>query len=450
MKNILITISIICARLVAILSKLTGHKSSSLPGKIARIIYPNILLHLGNQIKKEIIIVTGTNGKTTTNNMIRDILKCDEQTVVCNDVGANMLNGVTTAFAKTSSIIGIIDADYACIEVDEASLKIIVDELKPNKVIVTNLFRDQLDRYGEIDITIKQINTALNKLNYEFELILNSDDPLTAQFGANHKFKTTYYGIIDKFENTCEESREGRFCTFCGEELIYNYYYYSQLGNYYCPQCSFKRPNPNIGAKNISILDTISIDLVFGDNVEPIIINYTGFYNIYNALSAISACINISPLNSIKQALANYKPQIGRMERFNLGLPIILNLSKNPAGFNQGINTVVNDTRQRNVLIIINDNHQDGRDISWLWDCDFENLLNDKINKYFVSGIRKEDMAVRLKYASIPKDRIFIEGDIRKAILSLIDDNIEIGYILVNYTPLFETQNILKDLEKVY
>lgn len=450
MKNPLIPISIISAKIVSVLSKLTGHKSSSMPGKVARIIYPSILTYLWSQVRNETIIVTGTNGKTTTNNMLRDILKCEGKKVVCNDVGANMVNGVTTAFIKSASFFGSLDRDYACIEVDEATLKLIVDEIKPKKIVITNLFRDQLDRYGEIDITIKEINTALGKIDYPLELILNSDDPLTAQFGVNSRFNVKYYGVLDIHDNPMEESREGRFCTICGGELIYNYYYYSQLGDYYCNKCEFKRPTPDISAKNIEIIDSINLDLVYGSSTEHLNINYTGFYNVYNALAAISASIDTASLPSIKSAMTNYKPQIGRMERFNLCIPLILNLSKNPAGFNQGINTVSNDTHKKNVLIIINDNAQDGRDVSWLWDCDFENLLSDKINKYYVSGIRKEDMAIRLKYAEIPEDKIFIEGDIKAAIQKLIDDDVEIAYILVNYTALFETQNILKDLEKLY
>lgn len=449
MNKILIPISIISANIVSFLSKITGHKSSSLPGKVARIICPNILRYLGKQIRNEIIIVTGTNGKTTTNNMLRDILKAQGQKVVCNDVGANMINGVVTAFIKDASIFGKLDKDYACIEVDEASLKIIVNYINPNKVVITNLFRDQLDRYGEIDLTIKQINQALDKLDDNVLLILNADDPLSAQFGVNQRLNTFYYGIGDRFENPVEESREGRFCTICGQELTYNYYFYSQLGDYYCTKCGFKRPASDISAKAVSLCDSISIDLIYKETSERININYAGLYNVYNVLAAISSCIDIASIESIKKAMENYKPQIGRMEKFYLGVPVVLNLSKNPAGFNQGINTVSSDNRKKNVLIIINDNDQDGRDVSWLWDCDFENLKSSNIDKYYVSGIRKEDMAVRLKYAGIKEDKIFIEGDIKKSIQNIIND-IEIAYILVNYTALFETQNILKDLESVY
>lgn len=453
MNIFIISAAVTLSKIIDLLSRLTGHKSSSLPGKIARIIYPKILSHLWKQVKHETIVVTGTNGKTTTNNMIRDILKAAGNTVVCNDVGANMINGVTTAFIKTSDFLGKLHADHACIEVDEASFTKVVDEIIPNKVVITNLFRDQLDRYGEIDLTIKKINSALDKLkNSNVTMILNADDPLTAQFKFKHNFNTLFFGVGEtNICKTCEESREGRFCTFCGQELAYNYYFYSQLGDYFCPDCSFKRPQLDYYATNINTKDLISFDLKYNSEVEPISINYLGFYNIYNCLSAIGATISLISIKDIKNALNSYTPQIGRMERFNIfSKPLILNLSKNPAGFNQAINTVVSDNRQKNILIIINDNAQDGRDISWLWDCDFENLLVDNINKYYVSGTRREDMAVRLKYSDIPQSKIFIEEDIKNAITELMEDNIEIGYVLVNYTALFKTQDILKSLESIY
>lgn len=364
-----------------------------------------------------------------------------------------MLNGVTSAFLKNTNIFGKLDANYACIEVDEASLKQVFEELIPNKVIITNLFRDQLDRYGEIDLTIKAINSALEKIkNNNIELILNADDPLTSQFKYSHNFKTYFYGIGDiNINKVCEESREGRFCFFCGQQLKYNYYFYSQLGDYYCTQCGFKRPSLDYSATNIKLSSSISFDLNYDCKTENLTINYVGLYNVYNCLAAISATLGIvSDISFVKEALINYKPQIGRMEKFNLSKPVILNLSKNPSGFNQTMDAVLSDSKQKNVLIIINDNAQDGRDVSWLWDCDFEKLLCDKINKYFVSGLRKEDMAVRLKYAGIPQNKIFIEENIKKAIFKLIDDNIDIAYVLVNYTALFETQDILKSLEKVY
>lgn len=450
MNRFLMFAAITSSKVVSILSELMGNKSSALPGKVARTIYPKTLELLGKQIKKEIIIVTGTNGKTTTNNMIHDILKASGQWVVCNDVGANMINGVTTAFVKQANVFGQLKATYACIEADEASLQKVVDEITPTKIVITNLFRDQLDRYGEIDLTAKAIDKALEKLaDNDVTLILNADDPLTAQFKYKHNMKTYFYGVGDnKVSKSCEETREGRFCAFCGTELTYKYYFYSQLGDYICPKCDFKRPVLDYAAINVDITDGIHFDLKNHDKNEPLSISYTGFYNVYNCLAAAATTLALGvKIDSIQKALTTYKPQIGRMEKFQLTKPVILNLSKNPAGFNQAIATVTSDTRKKNVLIIINDNAQDGRDVSWLWDCYFENLMSANINKYYISGIRKEDMAVRLKYAGIPKDKIFIKNDIKKTIENIINDNIEIAYVLANYTAIFETQNILKGLE---
>lgn len=450
MNRFLMFAAITSSKTVSLLSKLIGNKSSALPGKVARTIYPKALEHLGKQVKNEIIVVTGTNGKTTTNNLIRDILKASGQWIVCNDVGANMINGVTTAFVKQANIFGSLKATYACIEVDEASLQKVVDEITPTKIVITNLFRDQLDRYGEIDLTAKAIDNALEKLeDNDVTLILNADDPLTAQFKYKHNFKTYFYGVGDnKVSKSCEEAREGRFCAFCGTELVYKYYFYSQLGDYTCPKCDFKRPSLDYAAVNVDTSDGIHFDLKSNGKSELLSINYTGFYNVYNCLAAAATTISLGiGVESISKALANYKPQIGRMEKFILEKPVILNLSKNPAGFNQAIDTVASDTRKKNALIIINDNAQDGRDVSWLWDCDFENLISANINKYYVSGIRKEDMAVRLKYSGVSEAKIFIEDDIKKAIENIVNDNIEIAYVLANYTAIFETQNILKNLE---
>lgn len=453
MKKIQIFISIFTSKIVQILSKLLGNRSSAIPGKIARTICPDILSHLSKQITRDTIIITGTNGKTTTNNILRDILKTSGHKVVCNDVGANMINGVTSAYIKSANFFGNLNSSYACIEVDEASLPKVLDEVIPSKIVITNLFRDQLDRFGEIDLTIKTISSALDKIkDNDTTLILNADDPLVAQFTKKHDFKTLFYGIDSKKKNSCEEDcREGRFCTLCGSELVYDYYYYSQLGEYHCTNCEFKRPKLDFVATNVDLSSEISFDIVFDKSKYSYIFNSSGFYNVYNCLAAISASLSIliSP-ETIQGALSIYKPQIGRMEKFTLPKPVVLNLSKNPAGFNQTIDAILEDTRPKNIMIVINDNAQDGKDISWLWDCDFEKLTHANSSKFMVSGIRKEDMAVRLKYADIPQDKIILEEDIKKAIFKLFDEEVEVIYIIVNYTALFYTQNILKSLEKAY
>lgn len=441
-------IAIWVAKAAIIAGKLMGKKSSSAPGSFALKIYPSILKDLSSQIKKEIIVVCGTNGKTTTNNMLCNLLTTNGYNVVCNHVGANMLEGVTTAFINSTGLFGNLKADYACIEVDEASTIKIFDHLTPSKIIITNLFRDQLDRYGEIDITIKLLEKALKKVP-NAQLILNGDDPLTARFGWNSPHQCYYYGIDQNLNTEPSETKEGRFCTFCGEQLQYNYYHYSQLGDFFCPSCGFKRPELTFKAFHVNLQGGLQFDIEYNHSTIPLKVPYKGFYNIYNILASFSAAALIgTDFNSMNTAFERYKPQIGRMESFYLGKPVILNLSKNPAGFNQAISTVLQDRRNKDVMIVINDNAQDGRDISWIWDTDFERLAHPSIQSFVVSGIRKDDVAVRLKYAQIPLEHVTTYDNIKDAVIELVKHSGEVCYILVNYTALFNTQNILKKLEK--
>ncbi len=439
-------IAIWAAKLAIIGSKLFGKKGSAAPGSIALKIYPNILKELAANVKQEVIVVCGTNGKTTTNNMLYGLIAAKNYSVVCNKVGANMLEGVTTAFINAASLWGKLNADYACIEMDEASTVKVFDHVTPSKIIITNLFRDQLDRYGEIDITIRLLEQALAKTP-DVQLILNGDDPLAVRFGHNTDKKCFYFGIDQDMNIHLNETKEGRFCTFCGAPLQYHYYHYSQLGDFYCDACGFKRPSPDLRAFDIILQDGLQFKVSYNGMTTSLNINYKGFYNIYNILAALSASILSGiDLHTANDILNHFKPQIGRMETFDLGKPVILNLSKNPAGFNQAISTVLQDTRDKDVMVVINDNAQDGKDISWIWDVDFERLITPDIKSYIASGIRKEDVSVRFKYAEIRPFKV--EGDVQSAIIDLVNRSGQVCYILVNYTALFNTQDILKKLQK--
>ncbi len=428
-----------------ILGRLMGKKGSSTPGGIALKICPDILSYLSKQIKKEIIFICGTNGKTTTSNLLYSMIKNEGKKVVCNNVGANMLPGVCCAFVESANIFGKINADYAVIECDEASIRRIVPYVKPDKIVITNLFRDQLDRYGEIDITIKLLTEAFDKLG-NVNLILNGDDPLCAYFGT--KYNAVYYGVDEKTNVETNEIKEGRFCLVCGEELKYNYYHYSQLGDYYCEKCGFKRPKLDYSANNVDLDGIMKFDINFGGKTLPVSVDYKGFYNIYNILAAFSAFASLNlGFDNIGKTLAEYKPQIGRMESFNIdGKKVILNLSKNPAGFNQAIATLNADTEEKDVFVVINDNAQDGRDISWIWDVDFELMAKSNIKSLTAGGIRRDDVAVRFKYAGL-KDFDVLENNIGN-LAEIIGRSKRTLYVLVNYTALFSTQTNLLKLEK--
>ena len=427
-------------KILIIIGKLAGKKGSSTPGAIALKICPDIIEKLSSQVKGEIIAVCGTNGKTTTNNLIYSVLSSNGRNVVCNNVGANMLYGVTTAFISSASIFGKLDADYACIEIDEFSTVHVFPHMKPDYIVLTNLFRDQLDRFGEIDITMDCLSRAM-KMVPDAKLILNGDDPLVTAFGMNTDNECIYFGVSENVGISLNETKEGRFCRFCGEELSYNYYHYSQLGDYYCPKCSFKRPEINYNAVNLNLDGGIAFDV----KNTRINVNYRGFYNIYNILASFAVAnelkIDLSNFNSV---LSNYKPQIGRMEPYDIGKPVIFNLSKNPAGFNQALSTVIGDKRRKSIVVVINDNDQDGNDISWIWDVDFERFKDANANMLFASGIRHNDVCVRFKYAELAD---FTDVcDVKTAILKAKEDKSDVIYVLVNYTALFSTENILKEL----
>ena len=422
--------------------KMMGRQGVTWAGKIALKIYPQILTELSKEVRKGIFVVCGTNGKTTTNNMLCAALEAEGQKVVCNHTGSNMLNGVVAAFALGAGINGHIDADYACIEVDEASTRHIFPRMKPNYMVMTNLFRDQLDRYGEIDITMNILEEMIRTVP-DMKLIVNGDDALSAYMAMDSGNPCVYYGISRPvMRNETNEIREGRFCKKCGERLQYSFYHYSQLGDYQCPKCGFKRPVPDYDAEDVKVGDQLS----FSVEGKRIVANYRGFYNVYNILAAYAGIRTAGfKAEHFMDMLKNFNPENGRMEQFRIkGAGVTLNLAKNPAGFNQNISAVMQDTNPKDVIIAINDNAQDGIDISWLWDVDFDRLGEDSIRSVTVSGIRCQDMRLRLKYVDIPS---ILESDVEKAVRDRVADGTGNLYVLVNYTALFSTRNILKKLE---
>ncbi len=429
------------AKLSAIAGRILGKNSSSGPGTIALKICPDLIEKLKGNVKNKVIVTCGTNGKTTTNNLIYSALKECGYSVVCNNLGANMLSGVATAFALECNWLGKFKADYACLEVDEASTVRVFEHIKPDYVVITNLFRDQLDRYGEVDMTVALIKKALVMADNPV-LILNGDDPVTASFGNGCK-NAVYYGIGEKVLPQNETLKEGRYCTVCGAEQKYNYFHYSQLGDYYCPECGNKRPELDFNAKNVDL----SKGLRFTVKDQRIELNYRGFYNIYNILAVYSAMNTMGiKYGLFRKALENYKPQVGRMEEINLGKPVILNLAKNPAGFNQAIATVLQDPRKKDIIFAVNDAPSDGQDVSWLWDVDFGKITEANVNTVSLSGKRLYDLALRFKYDDIKAD--YISPDIKELVLKCLESDAEVCYALVNYTALFGTEKIMLDIKK--
>lgn len=438
--------AIIAGKLIIWLTRLAGNQGTVLPGRIARRICPDILNILGKNINYEIIAVTGTNGKTTTSNMIAQILKEKGYTVVHNKAGANMLAGITTAFIEASNIKGNKFYDYALLETDEANVPLLLKELSPRLVLITNFFRDQLDRYGELDHTINLIKDAVR--NTKTELVLNADDPLVAHFHKETGLHCWYFGFDDTPYDTCEstESREGRYCVFCGAEICYESYHYAQLGKFYCPNCSNQNPPVNFKGKDLHM----NPELEFKVNDIHIISPYQGFYNAYNILAAVSIAKLVGIQDEIvSKAIEHYKPQAGRMEHFIIdNREAILILVKNPTGLNQSLEAVKSDLSSKNMFFALNDNAADGRDVSWIWDANIETILETDVLKVVCSGQRSGDIAVRLKYCGVDKDNIIIKSNLREGIETAVNGDGERTYILSTYTALFECRKILLKLQK--
>lgn len=428
--------------------KFLGKKGTTLPGKIALDFEPHLMGLLSAAYTDGIIMVTGTNGKTTTANLLAQILKAEGKTFAFNQAGANLITGITGALLENTGWGGRAKVKMALLEVDEATVPKFCQQVTPQIAIVTNFFRDQLDRYGELDTTIKLVRDAIPQ---ETHLILNADDPLVAQFGRGRVY-TLYYGVerTPDSKTVSTETREARFCPHCGEELEYTLYHYGQLGIYACP-CGYKRPVPPVLAQDVEADEG---GIQFRVDPTSYSIALQGYYNLYNALAALTAAKRLGIKDrEIQRGLGEFVPQAGRMEQFILPKGrVTLTLVKNPTGFNQVIHTVLSHKERPICLLIgINDLAADGRDISWLWDVDFEFLgqEEERIQRIVCFGLRAEDMAVRLKYAGVPVSKLHIEHELSKALEKVLEDTVdrETIFILPTYTLLFPMREILENMQ---
>lgn len=450
MFNIRKTAAILVGKTIISLSRIAGNQGSTLPGKLASRIYPPLLQELGGNTYKDTFIVTGTNGKTTTTNMIAAVIREQGCSYVHNQAGANMLAGITTAYLKQTNIWGTRPIDYALLETDEANVPLLVKLIKPRYLVITNFFRDQLDRYGELDYTISLIMQAVR--GSEVEMILNADDPLESNFATETGRICWYYGFGDTEYDTYvgAESREGRYCVFCCRELNYDRFHYAQLGVYHCPQCGNQNPPPDFIGSELKLTPCLRL------KVKDIVLEspYQGFFNAYNILAAatLASLAGFKP-EVIQKAIAGFHPGAGRMETFHIkGKRAVLILVKNPTGLNQSLSMVLQDPACKNLFIALNDNAADGRDISWIWDADLEFIHGDEnqINRVICSGQRSGDMAIRIKYAGINTEKITIEPELQAGIEQAVELDSDVSYILCTYTALFASRKILVKLQKEY
>ena len=440
---------------------------STWPGHVALMIKPTIVGDIMSKSRTEVILIVGTNGKTTTATMLSTILKHAGNKVIHNTSGANLLNGIASTMLLHTNPKGILSADYAVFEVDENNLPIVLQHIQPKIIIALNLFRDQLDRYGELDTIARKWNAAFRHLSPKTTLVLNSDDPLIAYLAKDVVAPVVYFGLPKetKGQEVMEHAADSLYCPNCGHKLTYQKVFYSHLGIWECPSCGVKRPLPTLSDATSSL---------------------PGTYNIYNALAATLAAQTLGiGLPAITSALQTVQPAFGRQEVISYkGKNIQIFLSKNPTSFNESIKTITEinhssvilnaseeshskDGKQKfverdpstqqsfaqddkskkpTILVVLNDRIPDGRDISWIWDIDIENFTFQTV---IVSGDRTYDMALRLAYASNTqyaiRNSFIIEQDLQKAIAKALEHlkPTDTLFILPTYSAMLDVRKIL-------
>jgi len=435
-------------KLIGFLTRIFGiGAGSSAPGLAALKIDPKIIDNLAKQIQGKKIIISATNGKTTTAKMIREIIVGAGRSYVANITGANLDRGIASALINKSNLIGkLAPCDFGVFEVDEAALPQAIKSIKPDLVALGNIFRDQLDRYGEIDNIAKSWKESLQQYKNAI-LILNADDPSIASIAESLKEKVIFYGIGDyqnKSEELIEHASDSIRCLKCGTDLTYKSRFFSHLGNYNCQKCDFKRPRIDYDAKDIIVGEEQISFIVNGK--EKIAVPMSGIYNIYNVLASIAVASEIGiDQKIIKKSLNNFLPAFGRMEKFEFkNREFRITLIKNPAGANAVIETL-KQIPQKNIMIFLNDKIADGTDVSWIWDVDLEKM--GSINNLACGGTRVYDLALRFKYANFDTKKITIIQDFWQSVEYMIEKTAKNDkiYILPTYTAMLELHKILEN-----
>ena len=436
MKNFFI---VLIMKLLNIALKIAGKQGGNFLGKIAFDWNPEIFKYF--KIDCPIIAVTATNGKTMTNNAIGYVFETAGKKVISNKEGNNMETGILSTLLKHCSLTGKINADFLVFEVDEGYVPVVFKDLKLDTLVVLDFFRDQLDRNGEVETLILKINEFLK--SYTGNLVLNSDDPNVSRLGrANPNNENVYYFSVDPYKYATKEMKEageGKFCPFCNTRLEYEYYQYSHIGKFECPNCNYGdneiyKLAQNVDLKNRSFeVDGITYKTKFNS-----------IYNIYNFVAVIS-CVSLYNIDTkiVQNALSKFVLNNGRLEELEInGIPTIINLAKNPTGSNVSLRILNEDDDEKELLFVLNDNLADGHDVSWIWDIDFANLNN--VSRVITSGTRAYDMAIRIKTSGFDANKIEPYLNLHEAVNSLYKTNVK-KYVIANYTSLQPTRTeILK------
>ncbi len=405
------------ARTAGRLSRLTGRGGTSLPGKVLMRLEPHAIGELGARLARGSAVISATNGKTTTAAMAAGILERGGARLVHNRAGANMAGGIASTLLEAARRGGDLDGDTGLFEVDEFWLGQLVDELHPRALLLGNLFRDQLDRYGELDAIADR--WARVAATTSARLVLNADDPTVADLGRDRD--ALYFGVQDDSMamDAMQHAADAKHCRRCGAPYRYEAVYLGHLGRYHCDACGAGRPEPAVAATDV-VLDGVrgarfTLRTPAGD--AAVALPLPGLYNVYNALGAAALGLALgAPLDDVVAALEAVEPAFGRAETVRLAArDLSILLVKNPAGANEVLRTLVLEPGEHDLLCVLNDRIADGRDVSWVWDADFE-VLRGRVRRATCSGTRAAEMALRLKYAGVETDRLVVEPDLARAL----------------------------------
>jgi lipid II isoglutaminyl synthase (glutamine-hydrolysing) len=440
------------ARAVGMISRLGGGGATSAPGKVLLRLEPGAISALGSRLAQGSVLVSATNGKTTTAAMIAAILRRQGVDVVHNAAGANMTGGVVAALLAATRPHGGIAGELGLFEVDEAWLLDVVAELRPRAVLLGNLFRDQLDRYGELETIASRWSEAVNEgPGRSAQLVLDADDPLVADLGRARE-RVLYYGLEDGSVALPDmaHAADAKHCRRCGAPYVFDAVYLGHLGDYHCAACGEQRPTPQVYATDVDLQGVRAgrFTLHTPRGEAAIELPLPGLYNIYNALGAAAVATVLEvPVPLIAATLSEMKAAFGRAETAMLdGRELRLLLVKNPAGANEVLRTLALEPGEHDVLAVLNDKIADGRDVSWIWDADFE-LLAARIRNATCSGTRAPELAVRLKYAGLEPSRITVRQELPAALEHAI--GVPTGrdprplYVLPTYTAMLALRKLL-------
>lgn len=434
-------------RTAATLSRRLGRGGGTvIAGHLVPRLAPDALRDVTRKLPDGSIVVSATNGKTTTTRLLSHILRGAGLRPIHNRAGANLLSGLFTAVAQATDWQGRPMGDIGLFEVDEATVPRALEHIDPRVLLLHNIFRDQLDRYGEVHFVAGLWRDAVARLSPATTVVGNADDPLVASLHQG-----VAYGIADASvgSSVMPHAMDARLCPRCGAALCYDSVYYGHLGHYRCSRCDFARPRTTVTATDVELLgdegSLLTIDAPIG--LIRAKFQLPGLYNVYNALAAVAVSSTLGiKRDLIVRGLETFSAAFGRLERIQVeDRQLFLALVKNPVGFTEVLRTILNSAGRRTLVIAINDLFADGTDVSWLWDVDFEALAG-RVNVAVCSGLRAEDMAVRLKYAGVEPDRIRVESDLRRALELALEaaEPAETVYALPTYTAMLSIRNILR------